>query len=185
METNNNYIDELVRNSLPDNEPSSNDAALWDRIDSTLKYKRFLRFSLNNFNIYYSIVIFLIVVSFVGYFLINNNSKNTTTENNCSKQPINTVKNNASSLPQNDKTIKPSVTSDKMVCGQNVQDKHSKKTNTYSLPVIKETENKTVSTENKEPKNAKKIKIVKKRLVITDTIRKKDTVFIKKQIAPK
>jgi len=189
METKENYIDELVRNSLSRTGPSSDDAALWDRIDKTMKFKRFLRFSLNTFNIYYSVAILLIIFSAV-YFFINNNSQNISpVNNNNSIQPAPSAKNDVQPELKNDKIGDPSASSIQPVSGQNIQDNSAKKSNTNSLTVIKkETENNistTENTESKTTKKAKKVKVVKKQVVITDTIRKKETVIIKKPATPK
>ena len=183
METNNNYIDDIVRKTLSEDDSSFKDAALWDRIDNTLKYKRFLRFSLNHFNIYYSIAILLVTVSFIGYYVTYNNLENSTSIKSNPTQPVNNIKDNVNPLPQNDNTVEPSVKSVSSV--ENVKTEQLGKTNTSSLPVIKETENNTTTNVNNELKSTKKVKIIKKQLVITDTIRKKDTIYVKKQIAPK
>jgi len=172
METKENYIDELTRNALSGPEPSSNDASLWSRIDNTMKYKRFLRFSLNTFNVYYSAAILLITVSSAVYFFANNNSQNTSpVYKNKSIQPA----------PPSASSSQPCLPDRQAIDGENIQNEPTEKPNTNSLPAIKnETENSTASTVNSKPKSAKKVMIVKKQYVITDTILKKNTVIIRK-----
>jgi len=184
METKNNYIDELVRNSLSCTEQSSDDAALWCRIDNTMKYKRFLKFSLNTFNIYYSVVLLLIIISATAYFFINNNSQNTSpVKNNNSIQLAPSTNNNVPTELKSDKTDKPSVSSVQPAIEQNLQDNSTKKINGKTSPVIKNEQKNATTTENTESKTdkkTKKIKVVKKQFIVTDTILKKDTVVIKK-----
>jgi hypothetical protein len=182
METTNNYIDDLVRKSFPDKITSPDDAALWDRIDKTMKYKRFLRFSLSNFNIYYSVLIILLISS-AAYFFINNNSRNTAPINNNSILPVPIVKDIIQPEFKNDKTINPSVSSIRLASGQNTQSKLPGKSDTNSLPVIKnKTEKPSYLTGEISSKKTKKVKVVKKQFVITDTIYKEDTVYIKKAL---
>jgi hypothetical protein len=174
METKDNPLDKLMRNTLKEGS-SGDDAALWNRIDKTLKYKGFLRFSFSSFNIYYSVALLLIIAS--AYFIWNNNQENNTAINNDIKTNI--------SKPQ--QTINSENTSNttSVIPDQN-QDPKLYKNIVLSDPNSNETNDaKTVknfpdNTDSNSTQKVKKVKIIKKQVVITDTIRKKDTIYIKK-----
>jgi len=185
MEPSNNYIDDLVRKSFPDKVTNTDDAELWNRISRTMRFKRFLRFSLSSFNIYYS-VLTIFLISSAAYFFINQNSQNTAPANNNSILAVPSAKDCSQPELKSDKIIEPSVSAIPQANGQKIQAESSEKTDTNSSLILK---NKTVKPSSPFADNGyikpKKVKVVKKQLIITDTIHKKDTVYIKKASTPK
>src|ERR1035438_2125113 len=112
MEPANNYLDELVRKAFPDEDTSSNDAALWDRIDKTMRYKGFLRFSLSHFNIYYSVLIILLISSAVYFILNNSNPQNfVCSKNNSAQIIVPTAKDSVQREAKNENLTEASVSS--------------------------------------------------------------------------
>ena len=188
MEPANNFIDDLVRKSFPDKVTSAEDTALWDSIDKTLRFKGFLRFSLSHFNIYYSVLIVL-VISSASYLIINNASaKNTPPVNNNSFQTVPAVKDNIQMDSKDNKAIESSVAASQNVNlptadksgGQNIQKQVSGTTDANPANVNNNSEKPLIPAEDNNSKKTKKVKVIKKQVVITDTVHKKDTVYIKK-----
>ncbi|MGD0711388.1 MAG: hypothetical protein ABR968_09425 [Bacteroidales bacterium] len=178
MEPANNYLDELVRKAFPEEDTRSDNAALWDSIDKTLKYKGFLRFSLSHFNIYYSVLIVVIISSASYLFINNNNSQNTPPLNNNSIKLVPTVKDSSQQELKNEATVSSIQQTGN---AQNIQNQSSGKSDKNSLAVVNNKTDKPSSpTGDTGSRKTKKIKVVKKQLVITDTVHKKDTVYIKK-----
>ena len=121
------------------------------------------------------------MVSATAYICSNSNSKNDTSTCN-SVKPANTAKDSTSSEVKNDKpveiaaaTVQSSIENKKQ---NNTQVKNDLKN---SEPIVKNiTPNNAVTGKDSLSKKKKKVKVIKKQYVITDTIHKKDTVFIKK-----
>jgi hypothetical protein len=194
MEPANNYIDDLVRKSFPAEDTRSDDAALWDSIEETLKYKRFLRFSLRDFNIYYSVLIILLL-SCAAYFIINkSNSSNTPSVNNSTKQIVSTVKYNSQKESKNDNSIGSNASvaalaanqADGKTGEQNLKNNSTGNSNpTPSAEINNNTEKSSSQNVDNGSKRSKKVKVIKKQVIITDTVRKIDTVYIKNASSPK
>ena len=181
MKPANNYIDELAKNAFPEKLASSDDAALWDSIDKTMKLKKFFIFSVKNFNIYYSVLLILIMVSASAYFISKNNLKNDTPAANSATNVI-AAKDNISTETENNKAVEIAANTAQADKVNKLQEINSVKNDVSKpLPEIKnETENNLTSRKDSVPKKKKKVKVIKKQYVVVDTIHKKDTVYIKK-----
>ena len=181
METTNNYIDELVKKAYPDKIPSADDAILWKRIDSTLKYKGFLKFSLKTFNVYYSASILVVAVFISSYFLTNNNTAETKIN---TKMQIQTAPNKsniiqkAQEAPKTNEKQSSTLQSESKQMKQ-IEPKQNNKQLTVAI-VDKTICNDSTNNNNNASAKKKKVKFVKKTIFITDTIHKKDTVLIRK-----
>jgi hypothetical protein len=176
METKDNHLDELIRSTLKEESPGDN-ASLWNHIDKTLKYKGFLRFSFSSFNIYYSVVLLTTMVS-SAYFIWNNNSENDTTVNK-------NIEKNISNSQQNLDSEKTTYNNTSILPDQNQEPKQYEnivlsEQNSNKINDVKTVKNFPDSTDSITTQKVKKVKIIKKQVLITDTVRKRDTIYIKR-----
>jgi hypothetical protein len=194
MEPANNYIDDLVRNAFPQEDTRSGDAALWDRIDKTLRFKGFLRFSLSHFNIYYSVFIIIAITSATYLVMNNNHSKYTPPVKNNNTQIVPAVMDSTPAEQKDNNAIESSVSSSQNANmpatgtsgGHNIQSQVSGTFDANSGPVATKNSEKPASaaTDNMLKKQ-KKVKVIKTQVVVTDTVRKRDTVYKKITSSPK
>lgn len=183
MKTEENYLDKLVLNAFPDNIASERNVTLWNGIRKTLRFKKFFKLSLNTFNVYYSAIILTAVVSTSVYYICKDAGNSSPTGNiNCQQQPA--AENNvAPDQAQSANSERAGEAQISPVCGQNMN--KAARENAVKEPSTVTKDAIDLNIVDKEPlldnaSKAKKVKVVKKQLVITDTIRKKDTVIIRK-----
>lgn len=186
MKTEDNYIDKLVRDAIPDQTDPIDNAELWNSISRALRFRRFFKFSLNSFNIYYSALILGVVVTSAVYFTSKNDGPGMAGENkNCVKQEVVKADQTSASdsLNAENKGEAASVPAENN-SGNNLSNNNTA-TSVQASTVAENGQSETKTAEAKEAEIAaaakqKKVKVVKKKYVINDTVRHKDTVVMKK-----
>lgn len=175
MDENYKYIDNLVKGKLQSYQAKG--ALLgWSKLNKALSFKRFLKFSLAKFNIYYAAVI-ISGASIGTYMAVNHSNKNEIQQATI----IELNQRNHNILISRDTIIKLDTL-------QNINSQDIKKTQEIKIPkedtvkieylkdsiIIEKRKNTTI------PK--KQVKVIKKQVFIRDTVLKKDTIVVKKVI---